>query len=139
MNGRGLMPVIQEAWRLVDEGAVGPVTRLSELAHGLKPGRFDLGNSRLWCPECQKHGVQNLLQMATANIGMAVAVGNGFTLLSDLDTTMQRLEWLREDRPIGWATAPTNAATAPMKQLQRDAMRLKGRRQDLLGVIELPV
>ncbi len=33
------------------------------------------------------------MQMATTNVGMAVAVGNGFTLLSDLDATTQRLEW----------------------------------------------
>src|SRR6266853_5944284 len=98
MNGRGLVPVIQEARRLIDEDAVSPVTRLSELAHGLKPGRFDLGDRRLWYPECQEHGVENLMQMTTANI---------------------------------------RAAAAPMKQLQRDAMRLTGRRQDLLGVIEL--
>src|SRR5262249_4923639 len=133
------VPVLQEARRLVDEGAVSPVTRLSELVHGLKPGRFDLGDSRLWYPECQEHGVQNLLQMATTNVCMAVAVGNSFPLLSDLDATTQRLEWLREDRPIGWTTAPANATAAPMKQLQGYAMSLAGRRQGLLGMIELPV
>ena len=132
MNRRGLVPILQEARRFVNQGTVSPVTRLSELAHGLKPGRFDLGDGILRHPECQEHGVHNLMQVATANVRMAVAARNGFTLLSDLDTTTQRLEWLREDRPIGWAAAP-------MKQLQRDAMRLTRRRQDLLGVIELPV
>src|SRR5215510_3259857 len=139
MNGRGLVPVLQEARCLVDEGAVSPMTRLSKLAHSLKPGRFDLGDSRLWYPECQEHGMQNLMQMATANVCMAVAVSNSFTLLSDLNATSQRLEWLREDRPVGWATAPANAATAPVKQLQGYAVRLASRRQGLLGMIELPV
>src|SRR5712691_7306411 len=128
MNGRGLLPVFQEARRLVDEGAVSPVTRLSELAHGFKPGRFDLSDCRLWHPQGQEHGVQNLMQMATANVRIAVAVRDGFPLLGDLDATAQRLEWLREDGAVGRATTPANAAAAPMKQLQRHPMRLTGRR-----------
>src|SRR5262249_25155063 len=77
--------------------------------------------------------------MATTNVCLAAAVGNSFPLLSDLDATTQRLEWLREDRPIGWTTAPANATAAPMKQLQGYTMSLAGRRQGLLGMIELPV
>ena len=79
------------------------------------------------------------MQVATANIRIAIAVRDGFTLLGDLDATTQRLQRLRQDSPIGRATAPTNAATAPMKQLQGHAMRLTGRRQGLLGTIQLPV
>src|SRR5215467_9429271 len=79
------------------------------------------------------------MQMATTNVCMAVAVSNSFPLLSDLNTTTQRLEWLLQDRPIGWTTAPANAAAAPMKQLQGYAMRLTCRCQGLLGMIEQPV
>jgi len=65
-----------------------------------------------------------MMQVPPGDLRIAIAVGDHLALFRDLDRAMQRSRWLAEDTLVGGATTAPNAAAAPMKQFQGDAMLL---------------
>src|SRR5690606_11559080 len=132
-----LLPVVVEAGQLVDQRAIRLLARLGELLHCGAPLRLGLGVAG--APKLAEDGVENLLQMATGNRGVAVTIGDHLALLRDADAPLHRQRRLGANGAVGWAAAPRDAAAPPVKELQHDAMRAADAGKLSLGDVQAPV
>ena len=123
--------------RVVHQIPVGSVLQLAERVHRCVPFEFfHLVHTFGTCPEDR---VDQLLEVAVGNVLVRVAVADHLTLFGDLDASLDRLDRLRKDRPVGGAATSAQRAATPVEKQQLHAVCVADVRQLALRPKEHPV